>query len=136
MFSGDFTSISGSIQLLLTRVKESDEVDIDLIRTEFQDIFKDEVAQLKDSAEKEGAAAFYEELSEKLHIFDPLDREFAGEDGERTQCCCALLAADRSARDEEFTTTRGRGHRAAREQRPRGGVCGQKEETSGDFGAV
>ncbi len=54
-----------------------------MLREDFGNTFQEEVSRIQDETELKEHQAFYEELSGRMEIFDPLDREFL--DGEGTK---------------------------------------------------
>lgn len=90
MSDTDLQEMQQSIQPVITQVKTSEDgVDIDDLRNNFQESLQTLTDQMKNRMNKDdqeqmdrvqAIADFYYELSEKLEIFDPLDREIMGDD--------------------------------------------------------
>ena len=62
---------------IITKCKLGDEdLDLDVIKDQFISIFEEDTKRIKDEEERNKQTAFYAALSEKLKIYDPLDRDF------------------------------------------------------------
>lgn len=60
MFSGDLTSIVKSIQPIITKAKKGHEdTDIDILRSDFEESFKEEIDMIKDEEQKKIYKEFY-----------------------------------------------------------------------------